>query len=138
MNVLETITVRLHDLKSVPLIKAALMHMSSAVTIAPIRIDLFQNAAVHNDWLIQILRPAGRITADKSPFAVSLAESFRPIGMVHHSVLVPKPLPAERLKNHPKQHSAANGNGTPHFSKTNSDNILNGPEAIFDKQEERK
>jgi hypothetical protein len=122
MNVLETIMVRLHDLKSVPIIKAALTHISSAITIAPIRIDLFQNAAVHNDWLIQILRPAGRITADKSPLAASLAESFRPIGMVHHSVLVPMPMPAEYPKNNPERH----------------DNILNGPEPIFDKQEERK
>ena len=91
MNVLETITIRLHDLKNEPLVKAALTHIPTDVTGAPIRIDLFRSATVENDWQVQILRPGGRTTADKSPLAVSLAETFRPIGMVHHSVLVPVP-----------------------------------------------
>lgn len=98
MNVLETITVRLHDLRNAPIVKSALRHVSTAVAGARIRIDLFHNANVQNDWHIQILRPAGSDTTEKSPFAISLAESFRPLGMIHHSVLIPVPLPFDSSK----------------------------------------
>lgn len=94
MNVLETVMVRLYDLNSAPLVKAVLLHLPIATTLAPIRIDLFRNVAVQNDWQIQILRPAGRIIADKSPFAASLAETLRPIGRVHHSIWKWKSLPS--------------------------------------------
>jgi hypothetical protein len=117
MNVLETITVRLHDFKSAPLIKAALMHIPTAISMAPIRIDLFRNAAVQNDWQIQILRPAGRISADKSPFAVSLVESFRPIGMVHHSVLLRMSLPTEYPKNNRDRPATTVTDRNPHYIK---------------------
>lgn len=98
MNVIETITVRLHDLKNISVVKSALGHVPTTVASAPIRIDLFQNANVQNDWHVQILRPAGSDITAKSPFAISLAESFRPIGMVHHSVLIPVPLPSDQSK----------------------------------------
>lgn len=94
MDVLETIAVRLNDPESAPLIKAALMHLPAATTPMPIRIDFFQDVMVQNDWLIQILRPAGRRMGDKSPFALSLAETFRPIGRVHHSIWTRKSQPA--------------------------------------------
>jgi hypothetical protein len=94
MNVLETVMVRFHDLNSAPLVNAVWLHLPIATTLAPIRIDLFQNVAVQNDWQIQILRPARRIIADKSPFAACLAETFRPIGRVHHSIWTWKSLPS--------------------------------------------
>jgi hypothetical protein len=88
MLLLETISVRLFEPQNSHLVLLLFNQMNQGLTqlAMPERASLLHNCSLNGDWTLQLTWPGKNLPKTKTALGRHLAESFRSIGLVHHTV----------------------------------------------------